>query len=651
MIEDYQKAKKIGDRAYKKALSSGRSPYVPALDKILKERGEEAPSEIAVGLMEIPVHMVVGTKTEGRQNSFAENFMPILADSSEFAAKWANLIDYQMSEGIQDAIKVYEYMQLFYVQEGNKRVSVMKYLDVPDILADVTRIMPKKTDELQNRIYYEFVDFFSVCPIYEITFSQQGGYQKLAEVMGQSLTEPWSEEAVKNLKAAYLRFAESYLAKGGKDLKMTVADALLVYLDIYTMENLMDESASVLSKQMDRLWKEFITETEDEGAAVVEKPEEAPPSAGLFDIIRKKPQFSTDKPMRIAFIYNKNPGNSRWIYGHELGRNYLTDKFGGIVETIKFEDCSDDEKLRHAIDAAASDNDDMIITVSPSQMAETFKAAIHYPKIKFMNCSINLSRSAVRTYYSRTYEAKFLMGALAASVCENHQIGYLADYPIYGSAANINAFAIGAALIDPNVKIVLCWSSALNSDWREEMRKSSVRVFSGPDLIKPDEASREYGIYAVGESGDVVNLAAPLWHWGRYYELIVNSILDGSWEKKKGKAQSYWWGMSSGVIDVFISKKLSYNGVKLVQILKDALINGSFTPFDGELRSQSGIIKRDGDMRLSNEDIIKMNWLCENVVGSIPSIDELVDDAKKVVRVSGINVDAAALREEDVAER
>ena len=41
--------------------------------------------------------------------------------------KWSDLYDSYKQEGIRDAIKVYEYMNRYYVQEGNKRVSVSHY--------------------------------------------------------------------------------------------------------------------------------------------------------------------------------------------------------------------------------------------------------------------------------------------------------------------------------------------------------------------------------------------------------------------------------------------------------------------------------------------------------------------------------------------
>ena len=69
-----------------------------------------------------------------------------------------------------------------------------------------------------------------------------------------------------------------------------------------------------------------------------------------------------------------------------------------------------------------------------------------------------MSYSSVCTYYARMYESKFLMGALAASMAQCDKLGYIADYPIYGTIANINAFALGARMINPYVKVHLEWA-------------------------------------------------------------------------------------------------------------------------------------------------------------------------------------------------
>ena len=94
--------------------------------------------------------------------------------------------------------------------------------------------------------------------------------------------------------------------------------------------------------------------------------------------------------------------------------------------------------------------------------------------------------------------------------------------------------------------------------------------------------------------------------------------------------------MSSGVIDVIMSDRISYYSRKLVGILKQAVIADTLSPFDGEIRSQGGLIKTVDDPRLSNESVITMDWLNDNVIGHVPEISEITDDVdKKSVKVSG----------------
>jgi hypothetical protein len=51
--------------------------------------------------------------------------MPLLAEDTEFAVKWQKVYASQLVEGIREPIKVYEYLNSYYVQEGNKRVSIL----------------------------------------------------------------------------------------------------------------------------------------------------------------------------------------------------------------------------------------------------------------------------------------------------------------------------------------------------------------------------------------------------------------------------------------------------------------------------------------------------------------------------------------------
>ena len=141
-VQDYMSALKLGKREYNACVNKGKYPYLPVMESMMDE--EQIDSEVSLGIDQIPLRLVVGTCTAGRTNAFADNWMPILEWGSEFSAKWASLSDSQVNEGIRDPIKVYEYMNKFYVLEGNKRVSVLKYFNAVTVNAQVIRKVPRK---------------------------------------------------------------------------------------------------------------------------------------------------------------------------------------------------------------------------------------------------------------------------------------------------------------------------------------------------------------------------------------------------------------------------------------------------------------------------------------------------------------------------
>ena len=48
------------------------------------------------------------------------------------------------------------------------------------------------------------------------------------------------------------------------------------------------------------------------------------------------------------------------------------------------------------------------------------------------------------------------------------------------------------------------------------------------------------------------------------------------------------------------------------------------------------MIQKDDDHTRAPEEIITMNWLADNVIGSIPDFEMLADEARPVVRLQGL---------------
>lgn len=628
--EDYNKAFRLGKRDYQARMHRGVKPTLLVLDDIIPKKG--AYSEESLGLVQIPIEQIVGTKSVGRSNSFAGNFMPILPEGSEFAYKWMSLSKSHVKEGIHDPIKAYEYMNRFYVAEGNKRVSVMKYFGAVSIPGEVIRIVPKQTEEKENKIYYEFLEFYKAAPINYIWFSQTGSFAKLQEAVGKEPGEEWSEEDLLKFSSIYTRFKSEYQAQGGGKLNITPGDAFLAFITLYGYDDIDEKTTNERKELITNCWEEFELLQEEQDISLKMQPnqEKRPLLNFLFS--------SGTSKLKIAFLYEKTPGTSAWTYAHELGRFHLEETFPDEVNTVCYENTTA-ENVDAFLEDAVANECNLIFTTTPSMAQASVKAAIANPDVRILNCSLNTSHRYIRTYYSRMHEAKFLMGAIAGAMAENNRLTYIADYPIYGSIANINAFALGAQMVNPRAEVYLEWSTMKEVDIEEKIRETNSSCVSGRDMMIPEEASRFFGIYRM-EDGHLRNLAMPLWHWGKFYEQLIRTIMNGTWkyddDSSDMKAINYWWGMSAGVIDVVCSQYLPTGTKRLVELLRSTIMSEEFNPFSGILLSQTGIVQDDPDRSLLPEEIMTMDWLSENVIGSIPEKEELKEQAEPVIQQQGV---------------
>ena len=176
---------------------------------------------------------------------------------------------------------------------------------------------------------------------------------------------------------------------------------------------------------------------------------------------------------------------------------------------------------------------------------------------------------------------------------------------------------------------------------QESFRRNGVRIICNRDISAPGNGSREFGLYRLDDDMTPVNLAMPVWNWGKLYETILNSLLSGSWKNDAddngSQALGYWPGFSTGAIDVFYSQRLSAGTQRLADMLRRMMQSGEFNPFSGKIVSQDGVVQTDGDDELSPGEIITMDWLCDNVLGTIPDLAQLKPEAHPIVRLQGIN--------------
>jgi basic membrane protein A len=622
----YIAARRSGLRAYNRMVALGRPGHLPYLDDLLMD--VEIASRDALGQMDLPLKKVIGTYSSGRSSSFAENYMPLLGPDTEFAAKWRNVYNFQMGEGIQEAIKVYEFLNWFYVVEGNKRVSVLKYFDAGSVLADVTRLVPRYDETDANiRMYYEFLEFYRETRINRIWLTKPGSYKTLLGLLrGIEIPKAERDNPSKYfLDYCYTPFRNALYEVGGDKLPYTTGDIFLRYFSLFKLHKKMTEKG--IRPRLRALCEELRASAGEE-AGLVTAPEEVHEPSLISSIIGiAKPKT----PVRIAFAYSGSREVSNWAKAHELGRLHLEEALKGEVHTSYVDNVAEDVLSAYTVfKRLIEEGNGIVFATSPAFANAALRASLEFPNAWIFVCSEQHPASRVHTYFGRIYEARFLTGIIAGALTRTNKIGYVGSYPVKGVVSGVNAFALGARLVNPQAKVLVTW--AYQWDFTKVDENCGTRlVDAGCDIISHQNTftgvgyEGEYGLYSMRcEHGCAPDeyIATPVWNWGVFYEMIVRQYLSGAMRNPaEARPTQFWWGLSSGIVDVMYAKRIvPLETHKLVSIFKNLMKEGAYNPFSGPIFDRDGAERIPADAAADAQQIINMDWFVDGIEGGTPPV-------------------------------
>ncbi|MGL4362563.1 MAG: BMP family ABC transporter substrate-binding protein [Cellulosilyticaceae bacterium] len=626
-LEDaYIHANKSAKQSWNSFSNKGEVGYLPSLDRRVHQ--SEVLSEVSLGLVDIPINKIIGTYTHARSVAFARNFMPLMDKNTEFATKWMHLYDAHIQEGLRDPIKVYEYFNNFFVMEGNKRVSVLKYVGATSFMANVIRLVPKRDpNNKRNTIYYEFMDFYKTTKINTIWFSQPGRFYELMEFInnysvGSNVFDAKEKIFLANI---YRPFRAIYHKEGGKDLPITTGDALLNFIKIYGLPSEILEAThkTYIKKLIDEL---SVIEQEE---ANVQTDTIKSPKKSVFSSLSE--WMGVKKKLRIAFVYAKTPETSGWAYSHELGRLHIDNIFKEQINTINVTNVPENADAYDTFERLAKEKYDLVFTTSPTFVAPALKAAMQYSDTRFFNCASTHSYKSLTLYFGRIHEPRYLLGMIAGAMTKTNNIGYVAPYPISEVIASVNAFTLGVKAVNPYAKVKTMWTHRWDNPEQGKniaqlLKKEGVDIISNEDLPIPQDRSKEYGVYGITDKDDIkMHYAMAIWNWGVFYEKVIGNILSGTWNAITELASTdqiplnFWLGMDTGIVDILYSNRNINPQMKhLIEGLKNSIMNNEFCVFTGPIYDQNNVLRVKTGIELSYDDIIHMDWLVDGVEGELP---------------------------------
>jgi len=238
------------------------------------------------------------------------------------------------------------------------------------------------------------------------------------------------------------------------------------------------------------------------------------------------------------------------------------------------------------------------------------------------------------TYFGTVYEPVYLAGILAGAATESNKLGYVYAFPIPQTIANINAFQLGAASVNPDVETYVVNTSSW-CDPAAQAQAAESLLGQGVDVLTQHQdctstitkAAEDAGAFVVGYHADASELApegwlgGSEWDWDALYIDIVKVSLAGDFTGSEYNANyrvGYKDGNNPFVQSAFGPSVTPETEALVAAALEDISTDGS--PFAGPVMGNDGttVLFAEGEVPDYVDGEAKNTMFVEGVVGDIP---------------------------------
>jgi len=328
-----------------------------------------------------------------------------------------------------------------------------------------------------------------------------------------------------------------------------------------------------------------------------------------------------EEPLKVGFVYLGPIGDFGWTWAHEKGRKAMLAALGGKVTADYVENVPEDASATPVIKDLAAQGHKLIFTTTFGYMDQTMTVAADYPNTMFEHCTGYKHAKNVGTYNSRFHEGRAVEGTIAGMMSKTGTIGYLGSFKVPEVVLGVNAFALAAQAVNPNIKVKL----VLIDSWFDPSKEAAATetlTNLGCDVVAPHTDSpavlqvlEKKKLYGFGNAADMsrfaphAQLTAIENIWGPYYISRAQAMLDGKWE-----ADDAWWGIKEGAVVMAPYNKAMPENVraaadKIIAGYKD----GSYDVFTGPISDQTGKERVAKGEKLTLKDLATIDWFVKGV--------------------------------------
>lgn len=335
----------------------------------------------------------------------------------------------------------------------------------------------------------------------------------------------------------------------------------------------------------------------------------------------------TTAAYKVAWIYVGPHNDGGWSQAHDVGRLAVQKALGSKVQTTYKENIAPGSQFNQTVSSLHAQGYKMIFATSYGMV--TKQVAAKYPDILFEQATGTDVAKNLAEYFGAAEDTVYLSGMAAGAAAKCNTIGFVVAFPIPEVIRHANAFALGAQLTHPGIKVKLVWTNSWFDPAKEKKSAQSLHA-SGACVLGQNVDSPAAGQYAesvgapwVGYDSDASKFAPKSWltasvyNWGEYYIRRVTAGMNGTWKPGfyYGNIADGFTGLAKYGPDVSAKTKAQIGAkLKVLRAHPGAEFTGPLWDQSGKLRVAKGVQMQV--LKGGTNSLYGMNWLVKGVIGS-----------------------------------
>ncbi len=334
-----------------------------------------------------------------------------------------------------------------------------------------------------------------------------------------------------------------------------------------------------------------------------------------------RPAFAQAK-VKAAFVLIGTPDDNGWNFGHDQGRIAMLEALGDQVETTVVTNVAEGPDSERVFRELAQQGHDIIFATSFGYGDYVHRVAPQFPNVKFEWATGNATAPNVSIYNAKFHEGRYVVGTIAGLMTKTNSIAYIGSFPIPEVRMGINAFALAARKVNPEVTCKVVYVDSW-FDPAKEADAARALIDQGVDVITQHtdgpaalQVAEERGIVGGFGQGADMSAFAPEAHltsiidvWGPHYIAAVQKVIDGTWTEG-----STWPGLAAGEVVIGpYNPKIPAEVIEQAEAAKNGIIDGSIHPFAGPIRDNTGAERVAAGDIIDDGEFWAVDWYVEGV--------------------------------------